>query len=359
VQGIAVLNNAGPHVSAPGCFQDALTHVLGHTVGLGDTDSVGARMRPDLAGDCAAGGHGLGADDVSGLRSIYPAVPSGGAPPLAPTAVTYTEAGGTVTVNWTPAVTGGPASSYIIHAGTAPGLSNVAVVSVPAPTTSIVAPGVPPGVYYLRVFARNVLGTSGPSPERAVIVGPCAVPNTPATLSSTVVDQFVTVNWAPPAGGGVSTYQLSVGSAPGLSDVLVLPLPASSLSVSGIAGYGTYYARIAAANACGVSAPTPDISISVQPCAGPPNAPTNLTFARNGNQVSFAWNAPASGPLPSQYGIAAGSAPGLMDIAAFATGNLATSLSASAPPGTYYVRVVALNACGISAFTNEVQVVIP
>ncbi len=360
VQGVAVLNNVGPHTGSAGCFQDALTHVLGHTVGLGDTDSVGARMRPTLAGDCSAGGHGLGADDVSGLQSIYPAVASGGAPPHAPTALTYTESLGTVTLTWTPATTGGPATSYVIDAGTAPGLTNITTLTVSGSTTSLVATGVPQGVYYLRVRARNVLGTSGPSPERAVIVGPCMAPNTPSALNANVVDQFVTLGWAPPAGGTtVQGYTLAVGSAPGLSNILVLPYPASTLGVSGVAGFGDYYVRVAAINACGASAPTTDLLVRVQPCVAPPNAPTNLTFVRNGNQVNFAWAAPASGPPPAQYVIVAGSVPGAIDLAVYPTGNQLTSLSAVGPPGTYYVRVLAINACGNSGFTNEVQVVIP
>lgn len=360
IQGVAGLNNVGPHTGSAGCFQDALTHVLGHTVGLGDTDSVGARMRPDLPGDCAAGGHGLGADDVSGLRSIYPAVPSGGAPPQPPTALTYTEAFGTVTLTWTPATTGGPATSYLIEAGTAPGLTNITTLTVSGSQTSLVATGVPQGVYYLRVRARNGLGTSGPSPERAVIVGPCMAPNTPSALNSNVVDQFVSLAWAPPVGGSqVQGYQLSVGSAPGLSNILVLPYPASTLGVSGVAGFGDYYVRVAATNACGASTPTADRLVRVQPCVAQPNAPTNLTFTRNGNQVNFAWVAPASGPPPAQYVIVAGSAPGTSNIAVHLTGNQLTSLSAVGPPGTYFVRVFATNACGNSSFTNEVQVVIP
>jgi hypothetical protein len=361
VQGFVILKASGPHTTAAGCFQDALTHTLGHAIGLGDTDSVGARMRPTLPGDCSThGGYGLGADDISGLKSIYPAVASGGAPPQAPTAFTYQAVLDSVTLSWTPAATGGPAATYLIEAGTAPGLTNITTLTVQAPTTSLVVNGVPQGVYYLRVRARNVLGTSGTSPEQAVIVGPCGAPSTPASLNASVLDQFVSLAWTPPGGGNtVQGYTLAVGSTPGASNVLVAQYPASTLGVSGIAGFGDYYVRVAATNACGASAPTADVLVSVQPCAVPPNSPANLTFVRNGNQVTFNWVAPASGPAPSQYVFVAGTAPGVANLVVFPTGTQATTFAAVGPPGTYFIRVFATNACGNSGFSNEVQVVIP
>jgi hypothetical protein len=68
--------------------------------------------------------------------------------------------------------------------------------------------------------------------------------------------------------------------------------------------------------------------------------------------------APA-GPAPASYTLHVGSVPGGSDILVFSTGNAATTLGASAPPGTYYARVVAQNACGVSGVSNEIVVVVP
>ena len=44
IQGFVVLNNVGPQSGSAACFQDAITHGLGHALGLGHTNSAGAMM---------------------------------------------------------------------------------------------------------------------------------------------------------------------------------------------------------------------------------------------------------------------------------------------------------------------------
>lgn len=87
-----------------------------------------------------------------------------------------------------------------------------------------------------------------------------------------------------------------------------------------------------------------------------PGAPAGLTSQVTGNLVTLAWGA-ASGD-PTTYAIEAGSAPGLVDLANFATGSLATTFSANAPNGRYYGRVLARNAAGTSPPSNEVTIVV-
>ena len=58
---------------------------------------------------------------------------------------------------------------------------------------------------------------------------------------------------------------LQIGSAPGLTNVLDAPLgPETTLPVS-LAGVpaGTYYVRVSAVSACGVGAPSNEVSLSV------------------------------------------------------------------------------------------------
>ena len=90
------------------------------------------------------------------------------------------------------------------------------------------------------------------------------------------------------------------------------------------------------------------------PRAAVPTAPTNLTAAVSGLFVTLSWGAAAN--APTTYILQAGFAPGETAIEV-PLGNT-TTFSASAGAGTYYVRVVARNADGTSAPSNEVTVVL-
>jgi hypothetical protein len=68
-----------------------------------------------------------------------------------------------------------PASQYVLSAGTAPGLSNVAIVNLGAALS--LSASAPPGVYYVRVVAQNAFGSSGPSNEVIVRVGAGSAPS--------------------------------------------------------------------------------------------------------------------------------------------------------------------------------------
>jgi hypothetical protein len=89
-----------------------------------------------------------------------------------------------------------------------------------------------------------------------------------------------------------------------------------------------------------------------------PGAPTNLSQAVIGNDVSLGWTAPVGGEAPTSYWIEAGSAPGRTDLIAGGgvdTGNLDHAFVAlGVPTGSYYVRVRAKNAAGLSAPSSEV-----
>ena len=76
--------------------------------------------------------------------------------------------------------------------------------------------------------------------------------------------------------------------------------------------------------------------------------------------VTLSWTAPTTGDLPSRYQIQAGSGPGLSNLLVQTTPTNATSFMATAPPGTYYVRVAGVNLCGVGDTpSNEVTVVVP
>ena len=85
-----------------------------------------------------------------------------------PSPLTYGVTGSTVTLNWSRLP---EAESYVIQAGSAPGLSDLADRDTMNPALSFVATNVQNGTYYVRLRGKNRCGTSGPSNEVAFTIG--------------------------------------------------------------------------------------------------------------------------------------------------------------------------------------------
>jgi hypothetical protein len=358
VQGMVVLNNspgAYTYLSQRGCFQDSLAHNIGHTIGLGD-ETGNVMMSPNPLPGCASGPSGLAADDVNGVRSIYPAG-SGGALPGAPSGLSAIVNGSTVTLNWSAPSSGGAITTYVVEAGSARGLSDLATVPTNSTVTSVAFSGIPFGLYYVRVRGQNSTGPGAPSNEILLVVG--SPPGAPLGLSATVtVPQIVTLTWsAPPTGDPVSNYVLEAGSAPGLTDLAYAPMPnAQTSAVFGGVPTGTYYVRVRAQNIAGMSAPSNELQVSVT-CPVPP-PPLNLAYTKSGGNVTLTWQPPVQGPDPTSYLLVVGSAPGLNNLLVLPLGP-SFVVTGSGPPGTYFARMKTVNACGLSGDSNEVTVILP
>lgn len=97
----------------------------------------------------------------------------GGAPctPAAPSGLTSSVSGSSVTFTWTaPGGTCTP-TTYELDAGSSPGASNLAVVATGTTLTSFSANNVANGTYYVRVRAANGANLSSPSNEVVVVIG--------------------------------------------------------------------------------------------------------------------------------------------------------------------------------------------
>jgi hypothetical protein len=195
----------------------------------------------------------------------------------------------------------------------------------------------------------------------AVLVGHAAAPSAPQNLTAVVNGTTVTLRWDAPSTGDVPTgYVILASLSPNGPAIAALPVSGTSLVVPNVPS-GVYYVHVRAVNVDGISGPSNEI-IVVAPggtagCPVPPAAPSNLSATASGTLVNLAWTA-SSGVCPATgYVVQAGSLPQASDIAVINVGS-ATVLSANAPPGTYYVRVVALNAAGGSAPSNEIVVTV-
>ena len=89
-------------------------------------------------------------------------------PPTAPATLVGSATGSTVTLFWGAA--GGNPTSYVVEAGSGPGLSNLANSDTGSTVGSLTAPGVGRGVYYVRVRGKNTCGVGSASNEIVVSV---------------------------------------------------------------------------------------------------------------------------------------------------------------------------------------------
>ncbi len=279
------------------------------------------------------------------------------APTLVPGApvLSHSVVGTTVFLTWSPAGSGGVPTGYVLEASLSPG--GAALTAFQVGVTTLTVPNVPAGTYFVRVRAVNGEGSGPPSNEVTVVVGaPCAQPpGAPGTLVGSPPGPTVTLTWSPPAGGGcpATHFVLRAGFARG-QPVFGIPV-GTNTSFSGTAAPGTYFVSVAAANAAGQGPPSNEVQVVIE-CAAP-GPPVGLNATVDGSTVTLGWSPPASGGAAAGYVLEAGSSSGAIDVASFDLP--ANSFSTVAPNGTYFVRVRATNACGVSPPSNEATVVVP
>lgn len=112
---------------------------------------------------------------------------------------------------------------------------------------------------------RIALGQSaaGASGDSVADIAVAPHPPAPAGLTAAVVGRQVTLTWSAGARSPLlSGYDLEVGSAPGASDLVRLPLAVTSFAAAGVPS-GAYYVRVRARNYAGQSAASNEILVTV------------------------------------------------------------------------------------------------
>jgi len=227
-----------------------------------------------------------------------------------------------------PAPSPGPSPAPAPAPGPAPG-------PVPGPTPCLIATGDP----------------NGPTS-----------PFAPSQFWATVDGATVVLHWTPPTAIAASSYVGEAGSVSGGLDQAnsnlgnVLDYTATAVPPN------TYYVRMRALVGNTPTAASNEIIVVVgsqpSPCGcGALATPTSLTFGVSGSNVTLLWSYPVSATPPGSFVIEAGSFSGGANLANFDT--LSTVKGYFAPgvgPGTYFVRVRAKNACGVSGSSNEIVV---
>jgi len=192
------------------------------------------------------------------------------------------------------------------------------------------------GVAVFAAFAPRAVAQTAPGP--------------PQNLTHVVNGTTVTLTWSAPASGSAPTsYLVEASVVPGGPLVATLPLLTTTLTVPNVPS-GVYYVRVRALSGGVAGAPSNEITVAVSGGCPAPPLPPQLIVRATGLAVTVSW-ASAGGCAPTSYVLLAGSAPGLANIAQVNAGGQ-TGLSAVAPAGTYFVRVIGSNAYG-SATSEE------
>ncbi|MEM0448291.1 MAG: fibronectin type III domain-containing protein [Methanomassiliicoccales archaeon] len=275
--------------------------------------------------------------------------------PSAPRSLTASPGNGKVTLTWSPPLyyNGSAISEYWIYRGTEPGggtlwttLGNV---------TTYTDIGLTNGqTYYYSVCARNAFGIGPRSSE--VSATPRTTPSVPLEVSGIPGNLFINLTWKPPAfdgGAPILGYRIYRGTSPGSETFLADAGNFTFYICSRLQIGRTYYFRVSAYNVVGEGLKSNEVAAAPDVV---PGAPIALVAKEGVRQITLTWSPPEpNGGSPILgYRILRGLAPGeekLLTNVSVTTKYEDVGLTNNV---TYYYKVVAYNAVGDGAESNEI-----
>lgn len=253
-----------------------------------------------------------------GFTPLNCPTPVATAAPGAPQNVFGVASNNAVTVNWSPAQSNQPVTSYTVTTTTAgPAVAPVTVVPVAGsnfPPTSVLISGLVNGTSYtFTVTATNASGTSPASAPSTPVTPPgIAVPAAPTGVTALAGDTEASVSFTvspPPQGAPITSYLVT--SAPG-GIVVSIPPPASgniaTALVGGLTNGVSYTFTVQAVNVAGASAPSassnavvpsaahvPVLNVGISGPSSVSSAPAQVTYTITvTNPITATSNFPAN-----------------------------------------------------------------
>lgn len=197
----------------------------------------------------------------------------------------------------------------------------------------------------------------------ATVLAPGATsgpPSAPTNLQASANGNALSMSWgAPTSGAAPTSYTLMARATAGGAVLGTLPL-GNVTAFAAAAPNGVFALSVTATNAAGTGPESNSVSVTLPSVPAPPGAPTSLTATVFGSTATFTWAAPATGGPVGNYAIIAGLTPGFavpLGSLPLPAGSTTTTIP-GIPPGTYYLRVLAQNAGGSSASSNEVAITV-
>jgi hypothetical protein len=242
----------------------------------------------------------------------------------------------------------------------APGATDIGALHITG-LTAVRVPDVPFGTYYVRV--REMLnGVAGAASNEVTVQVVCAAPPAVVDARATVVGNGVRFTWNyAQASAADFGMMLEAGSTPGAADLGAVPVPRlSSTGLNAFGAAGTYFTRLRAVNACGVTVSS-EIPVTLTgACPVPGYIPFVSAGLGDNGVLSVEWQRVAEGGFESSYRVEIGSAPGQSDLAQrVADGRSVPEFGfretfAGIAVSPAFVRVTPLSGCGLGPSSIEV-----
>ena len=281
--------------------------------------------------------------------------------PGAPTIASVTSGPGQLGVSWLAPNNSGspPVSEYLVKYSSNNGSSWTRFQPLTGPITALscTVMGLTNGTpYVIKVIARSALGIGPPSANSAPST-PATVPGAPTILSAVPSAGQIAVAWNAPAstgGSSITDYVVKISTNGTTWTRVARPVSAAlSHIITGLAGGTSYFIKVIAKNAFGISPPSVN-AVSVA-AATVPGKPTAVVAVSGNAQLAVTWAAPVNngGSPITDYLVKYSSNSGASwtrflpspVVPITATACTVTGLTNNTP---YVIKVIAKNAVGIS-----------
>ena len=278
--------------------------------------------------------------------------------PGAPTIASVTSGPGQLGVSWLAPNNSGspPVSEYLVKYSSNNGSSWKRFQPSTGPITALscTVTGLTNGTpYMIKVIAKSALGIGPPSANSAPST-PATVPGAPTILSAVPSAGQIAVAWTVPAstgGSNITDYFVKISTNGTTWSRVTRPVSAAlSHIITGLAGGTSYFIKVIAKNAFGISPPSVN-AVSVA-AATVPGKPTAVVAVSGNTQLAVTWAAPVNN----------GGSPITDYLVKYSSNSGATWKNFIHPPLTaspltvtgltngtsYVIKVIAKNAIGIS-----------
>ena len=289
-----------------------------------------------------------------------PVVPDTQAPTAA-TGLAASVTGQTAALSWTASTDNVGVTGYQVHRSTTSGFTPSPATKIADVTsgTSFSDTGLAGGSYFYQVVAVDAAGNASPSSNEAsatVVPADTQVPSAPTGVAATVVNQDVSLSWTASTDNvGVTGYEVhrsaTSGFTPSSATKITTVTAGTSFTDTAVTG-GTWFYVVVALDAAGNSSvPSAQTTAVVAAPADTqaPTVPTALTAAVSGSAVALTWSASTDNVGVAGYDVHRSATSGFTADATTKIGAVTagtTYTDVSRPVGTWFYRVIAVDAAG-------------